>query len=705
MERTDFPLIISPNLGCPEIVSVEGLKNGKTLPLIIAGRYGSSVLPVKKMFDGVFFVRPSDGGSPEIPLYVTDDPREIRDWDLLSEFSDLAATREIINSELHYNVLGEETRYWKISVSIKEGHDGLLRENNGRLLPRLFDLVLLDKSQEWEKVNYHAVQFVPYLKKEVNFIHLTDLHTAKRNDQILGEVLKVRNKRGKREIEEHYINFNDKFREFIRIANDLADQGKLDFIVITGDLVDFAFHGWEDETNPAENNWKNFINIVTGAGKEKLKKNPGLKVAMFTSTGNHDWRLHPYDPNLGDYHRTFGLEKEELKNYQYRSFDSTEYPEDKRAKLARNITGHAFEKLNLDAFTSSDRRQTGLTRVLVSKITDLVLRGMAAFGLGGLGLAGYTSKLEYLWVPLLSAMAWGTKKIVERTTRKVVDFIIDNPLHAEAKALHYYLMHVNPYLDYAFQYGDHSIIVMDTGEDVFIGQLLDGKEIKNIKQMSMEDNILGGSPDSRAFDSEQSYYNWSQIVWLEKVLSVVGNHGADRGNRTFVFVHAPPINPQEGRHFVWDSLWERKREAPKWIAKDECNLTYGSINHYLSQFFYLSMGYRESELVEEKVEPRLGKVDLVFSGHAHQNIEFRIEKEWDGEHEIRIYSDVYSQLMDARNLDKWWEDHSPVIVQTAACGLKGRTAPNPSYFRKVSVNDKGQITDFSVMNSGGVVKF
>jgi hypothetical protein len=223
--------------------------------------------------------------------------------------------------------------------------------------------------------------------------------------------------------------------------------------------------------------------------------------------------------------------------------------------------------------------------------------------------------------------------------------------------------------------------------------------------MSLEDNILGGSPDSRAFDSEQAYYNWSQIVWLERVLETVSQIANDR-SKTLIFLHAPPVNPDN--KVEWVNLWESERPKPKWIGKDECNLTYGTINHYLSQFFYLCMGYRESELLEEEVESNLRKVDLVFSGHAHRNIEFRLEKEWvamDKRHEVRIFSDVYSQIWDEGGPEVSWEEYKPVIVQTAACGLGGIHDKNPPYFRKVSLDGTGKITDFRVSDKGGIVDF
>jgi predicted MPP superfamily phosphohydrolase len=555
-----------------------------------------------------------------------------------------------------------------------------------------------------ERVNYHAIQIVQSTRGGCNFIHLTDIHAAKRNDEILGEVIKVKSRRNRSEIVDAYINFNDGLREFISIANAMADEGELDFVVMTGDLVDFAFHGWEDEPNAAENNWRTFIHLITGAGAEQAKGNPGLKVAVYTSTGNHDWRLHPYDPNLLNYSDSFGLTKEELNNYDYKSYDSREYPEDKRAKLSKVITSNAFKKLNIDVFT--DKGAVKLAKFLSSKITIWVLRVLAMLGIGGASVAGIAQQFIYgLTILVLGGLVWGAKWYLQRKVRKLVDILIDNPLHAEAKALHYYLTHINPYLDYAFQYGDYSFIVMDTGADVFIGQLLDGKQLTHIKQMSLEDNILGGSPDSRAFDSEQVYYNWSQIVWLEKALTSVGQQPNDR-RRTFLFLHAPPINPPKDRE--WKTLWESERPAPKWIGKGECNLTYGTIKHYLSQFFYLCMGYRESELVNGTTEPHLREVDLIFSGHAHRNIEFRLEKEWvasNKKHEIRIFSDVYSQLWNAGKTGETWEDYRPVMLQTAACGLKGGYDDNPPYYRKVKIDGKGRIVDFRARDREGLVDF
>ncbi|KHE93656.1 MAG: hypothetical protein SCABRO_00585 [Candidatus Scalindua brodae] len=213
--------------------------------------------------------------------------------------------------------------------------------------------------------------------------------------------------------------------------------------------------------------------------------------------------------------------------------------------------------------------------------------------------------------------------------------------------------------------------------------------------MSIRDSIIGGSPDTRAFDDEQIYYNWEQIVWLDKVISFISKDSNQNGSM-FVFLHSPPINPPDDTKFdnKRDELIESNRSNPAWISKDECYLTYGTINHYLSQFFYLCTGFRESELVTPGVVRNLKPVDIVFSGHAHRNIEFRVEK--DINHKIRIYHDKYSDNYDHKKPYEWWGKGSPVIVQTASCSIAGRNDKYPPYYRQVILDTDMRITGFEV---------
>jgi hypothetical protein len=78
MKRAEFPLIMSPNLGCPRITSLEGLKKGETIPLIIAGLYGEFTSPLRDAVEGVLYLRLCDslgGNAHDILLHPVDDPR------------------------------------------------------------------------------------------------------------------------------------------------------------------------------------------------------------------------------------------------------------------------------------------------------------------------------------------------------------------------------------------------------------------------------------------------------------------------------------------------------------------------------------------------------------------------------------------------------------------------------------------------------
>ena len=107
MKAAEFPLVISPNLGCPRIFTLEGIKKGETIPLVVAGRYGEFTSPLRDAFQGTLYLRPSSGqdeDTKDIPLYLSHEPQEITDWNLLSDFSEVEGTQKIMNSELHYHI-------------------------------------------------------------------------------------------------------------------------------------------------------------------------------------------------------------------------------------------------------------------------------------------------------------------------------------------------------------------------------------------------------------------------------------------------------------------------------------------------------------------------------------------------------------------------------------------------------------------------
>ncbi|MEW6369249.1 MAG: metallophosphoesterase [Acidobacteriota bacterium] len=698
-------MVLSPNLGCPRLLAQAHLEQGKPLALLIASDEWPDGCPQAKLFEDGFTLRAVGSKAPGgvLKLRPAGAPKELTDWDCLGEFTDAEDTQWRLSRELHYGVLGAHTRYWRLELLL-EAPAELPKLTAGRRL-MLFDLIWSAPGGAVARINHHSVQVMARENGPLRFLHVTDLHLARRNDEILAEVLKEKCGRPADEIKASYINFNDHFRRLIRRANELADGGELDFLVITGDLVDFAFHGWRDRPCPAQNNWKVFVNMLTG--QENRPGSEPLKVAVFTSLGNHDWRLHPYNPNTTESTRSsFGLRKDELAHFRYKGFKSSELrKEDPRHRKADRLEAEMFGRMN----TKGPQEWLGLFLVRASPgaMSALASRvGAALLILGPLieasAAASVRKDLPALTGLFVASLAFYLRKLV----RKGLDFLIDNPLHADATALGDYFKHVNPYFDYAFRWGPHWFILMDTGADVFTGQLLDGKETRDLRKLTLEDNILGGSPDSRAFEADRRYCDWTQIVWLEKVLA----SSANTAGRRIVFLHAPPINTVKSNEYVATRLAERSRKEPKWIPMEECNLTFGTINHYLSQFFYLCLGCRESELANC---PRdgTGKIDLVLCGHAHRNIEFRLGL-GDG-NQIRMYTDDYGRMLQAAQaqaarqgetaedaVQNWWEQHRPVIAQTAACGPKGAEDPQPPYYRSVTIGVSGQIVEFVVKNLG-----
>jgi hypothetical protein len=124
---------------------------------------------------------------------------------------------------------------------------------------------------------------------DFGLIHVTDLHVARRIDDFRPTLTRI----GRPEAAAKVNNWNDRFRGFIRYANFLHDSGALDVIVATGDNYDYLFE-FDDDDN-GQGNAEFLRNLLLG-------KAPGpdfpdveeLRVPIFMVPGNHDYRLHPY---------------------------------------------------------------------------------------------------------------------------------------------------------------------------------------------------------------------------------------------------------------------------------------------------------------------------------------------------------------------------------------------------------------------------
>jgi len=638
----EFPIILKPNLGCPHLEVLHQDTQTVTLRLLVAVRLGEFRCADSEYFTSKyqFFLRPSFP-EPDLPsqigLQLTGPPEPLVGWGSLPDILDPQDTAYLLSRELHYQTLGEATNYCFLPVTFTASASHCLHRAHGRAVPTLYDLFILDQTAHSLRRNPHAIQLMPDRRGEFQFLHVTDLHLARRNDEIIDDVLQTASGRERQHLPSAYVNFNANFRRFIAKANELADDGQLDFVLATGDLVDFAHHGWSDREDNDENNWMIFRDMVTGEGAEQHRspRNEGLRVAIFTSTGNHDWRLHPYDLVRFGMHDEYGLTEEQAKRYRYNKFDPKLYPDEERDRLADQLAQGFFDQMVVDQL-----------------LAGLMFRG---------------------------ARTWGLQKLMLPLVRRwFLTPLIENPLHADPVALHYYFKHINPYLNYAFDHAGGFFAVLDSGPDVFTGRLAEGYGWRELRKLQIEDLLLGFAPDSKGLDSTRLLYNWSQLRWLERVLACAGRRGE---GPIFVAVHAPPLNCSDKI-----SCGELAKPAP--MVMDPAgkvpggpNLTYGALRHHVVDMLRLCTGCDGGGNLLGAGRP----VAAILCGHAHRDIEFRVEAA--AADKLRIWCDRFSAHPGSA---RW-----PLVLQTAACGPRragsgsADPAPDPPYGRLITVTPGG----------------
>jgi len=242
---------------------------------------------------------------------------------------------------LKYNVFGNLTKFYRVSVRFK-----ISKEVKNFLKERTF--VMFDLIFSTSRINYHSIVISKKDWKNFVFVHATDLHLAERNDRIYNIVkkwaessvkrsvddffdtvakkLKLR-KKDKREkgllemrtpLRKRLINPNNQFRKFIKIINRKVFRNEIDFIVLTGDLVDYTVLSRLtkkvrklNEFKYEESNWKIFKDILLNSKIQKhykgVVRGEELLCPIFTTVGNHDYRPYHYDLTWGEMYKKIGL--------------------------------------------------------------------------------------------------------------------------------------------------------------------------------------------------------------------------------------------------------------------------------------------------------------------------------------------------------------------------------------------------------------
>ncbi len=286
-------------------------------------------------------------------------PRTFRGTPIIPKIANLKLTTPIkINSSIYIDdqyckpqnylkkleVFGNLEYFYTITLEFNLTDEILDFLSNRNFI--MFDILFVNSNLD-KKINYHAIVISKNDWRNINIVQATDLHIAKRNDEMFNKInnmyRNLRNKNIKKMnqiktnppksndkddirkslfkidllFKKRLINPNNLLRKFVKIINKKVINNKIDFVIITGDIVDFTNVGSSNHKiifAYENSNWKTFKDIILNIDqikKEGIEKSEEILCPIFTIPGNHDYRPWQYDLNWGGMYKRLGLKKVE----------------------------------------------------------------------------------------------------------------------------------------------------------------------------------------------------------------------------------------------------------------------------------------------------------------------------------------------------------------------------------------------------------
>jgi hypothetical protein len=314
--------------------------------------------------------------------------------------------------------------------------------------------------------------FVQRIKGPLRIGHLTDTHVDVRAD-VYEENLKLDRKEmswdGKTLRHKNAaVSFNNWNRDFIDAYRDLRENS--DVVLLTGDLIDYGrghvglvsggrhrHRLGEDDAYHADRNWFLFYHLLaSGASYTR---------PAYTILGNHDWRFSPYPPFAP------GAPSPSSLIHNYRDF-----PGDAGKKQMRRIIEIAH---------------------------------------------GPGHGIDYAYALIANnklATAWRHLKALPRGISRELD-IPGSPVQTTIDSVIWYLLLINPFLDYAFAHPNgQRFLMLDWAEDEEVSNFDEPRSFENFGQ--------------RAAKSLTPLQKWQ----VEEFVSAPGK-------AKVIGIHAPPLGP------------------------------------------------------------------------------------------------------------------------------------------------------------------
>ena len=551
----------------------------------------------------------------------------------------------------------------------------------------LYDLELtIPQGAGFYPLSPHSV----FMKKDwTNFglLHITDIHLSLRNEHLRARLSAIHLD----DAAKNYANCQDQFRDFIHYANHLHSLGLAHAVMATGDLVDYVAEVGDDPYGPS--NFRRMRNMILGQPfDDGVRVGEELLIPIFTTFGNHDHRLNPYD-----LHCQLSVVKDAFIAAAALIVVPVIGP---LLTISGEIAAFVLDEkgdltFNLDNFSTFNLEQDE-----VDSIQGTVSNGKVSKHFNSYGVGDADKAFKFLQV---------------------------------ASTYPYFDRYFGP-RDNKVALGKHRMVLLDSGPDAGVPASVSPEALAKLLVNYIDGNLSPDTIELATGCPNSTGYNGTQLALLRQAVTEAGASGL-----VIVGVHLPPIAPAHGYN---DFMRETEHAAANpenvegylkntgvktegWTKNGTPFFKTGDVEGSLS--FGIGTGGALDLLKICAGAGASRPIDMLLCGHHHDRVDYRIK--WNAAtSQIEYFNDFYTEnpatyytstafsadgkknkpyriivdphgktggvvgtladkqikpvtvyetltvpgyadpLNSSNNPAAWWQTHRPVLVQTAALG-------------------------------------